>query len=132
MKDLTRQDLYRKRNPRLTRLSVFRQGRWSFALPTDVAKIEREATYYKIKLPFGVVFSTQRDPSKVFLRGNPGDYLVVGANGDLSILPKKQYGVFFEPKASKSRVIPKPINSNKLNDPNFLTNIINDGTSRPT
>ena len=121
MKDLQLTDIFPRDTTPLTKFSIKLNGSWTFATPVNPVRTG-EMEYYKISYPFGVVRETQSDPSKTFMRGMSGDYLVKSPSGELGVVTKQIYELTFPKKIANPK---KPSTSSKtLNNKDFLTNVV--------
>ena len=106
-----------------TKLSVLFRGRWSYAVPTNKIKEEGGVSFYKINRKFGIVRRSERNPAAHSKVGVAGDYLTIDISGDYGIMKKKIFDAFFP--SQKTTPSPAPIlSSQALEDPKFLTNIV--------
>lgn len=122
MKDLDARDILDRRGTNPTKLSVRVNGRYQFAELAGPLFEKDGLTYYRIPYDFGVVNSRTQDPTIMLQRGKSGDYIAMDSFGELNIITKKTYDMMFPKSNSRPKVLPR--DSKKLNDPNFITNIV--------
>lgn len=122
MKDLELRDILLRERPRATKLSVRINGRWQFASFGPVEKRVEGLTYYRMSKTFGLVSSKTNDPKITLERGVPGDFVAVDQFGELNLVKKEVYELRF-PKRN-TRPATTQINSKKLIDPKFITDIV--------
>lgn len=118
----------RKKEP-LTGLVVYKNGRWSFALPEQYSSKVRETpdeTYYQMDLKFGITRRGAQMTSpynfRPAMRGKPGQYLGRDRNGNYSIISEDWFRRLFPvPNLNPPH---NPCNNKELQNPNYLTNIV--------
>ena len=118
MKDLQLEDILNRKAKPFTRLSVYLNGRWSFAAPSSATRITEDQSFYLINYPFGLIKSGGNDPANYSVKGHPGDYVSIDKLGALALVTEANYNLLF-PKDQQVPV--SPPSSEKLRDPNFLT-----------
>ena len=93
-------DIPNRKPLRLTRFVVNRNGVWFFESPANHATEIKHgfSRYYKISLAFGVTKNNVTDASDTYTKGSPGDYLVLHATGEYTVLPAAEYNVLFSTK----------------------------------
>lgn len=122
MKDIDARDILDRTGTKATKLSVRVNGRYQFAELAGPLFEKDGLTYYRIPYAFGVVNSRTQDPTIMLQRGESGDYIAMDSFGELNIITKKTYDMMFPKSNTKPTVLPS--SSKKLNDPNFITNIV--------
>lgn len=97
MKRIKPYDIYVKPSPVLRKISVRRQGTWTFAsIPVDkFARETKSARYYLISEPFGLVRYDRNNPKKTSFRGLAGDYISRDSDGNLSLVTAEQFRLKF-------------------------------------
>ena len=128
MKDLQFKDILNRAVRPLTLLSVYRNGRWSFATPTALIKTVNQQQYYLISETFGLVKQGTNNPKFTAARGKPGDYVARDKTGVYALVTADYYKLLFPPANANPPAVPD--NSEKLKNPNFITNILKG--SKPT
>ena len=138
MKDMTERDILLRQDRPLTSLSVYRNGVWIFAAPTNLTKTYNQQQFYLMSESFGLVREGNTNPRVSARRGAPGEYLAVSQDGSYTIVTRAEYDwIFPTPNLNPPEI---PNNSKQLKDPNFLTKILkgyesgvsNSKTSKPT
>jgi hypothetical protein len=138
MKDMTLKDILFREDRPLTSLSLYRDGRWIFAAPTNLTKTTAQQAFYLISEPFGLLRQGTSNPKIRAVTGAPGDYLAVNSVGVYSLIKKEEYARQFpSPNLNPPT---NPNNSSQIKDKNFLTNILkgsgsavsNNKISKPT
>ena len=122
MKDLELRDILLRERPRATKLSIKLNGRWQFASFGRVEKKVEGLTYYRMSKTFGLVSSKTTDPKTTLERGKPGDFVAVDQFGELNLVTKEVYDLRFPRRNTRPETT--QINSRKLNDPKFITDIV--------
>ena len=138
MKDMALNDILLRQDRPNTALSVFRDGVWIFAAPTNLTKSTTQQSFYLMSESFGLVKQGNTDPKVLATIGLPGDYIAVNQDGSYTLVSSAEYKRLFPAPNLNPPVIPD--NSNQLKDPIFLTNILkgsesplsNSKTSKPT
>lgn len=127
MKDLELRDIFPKKEPALTRMSVQLNGRWVFATPTQalLKNVKDGVAYFRMTTPFGILRTGAKDPSKTVARGPSGWYLARKSNGEYYVLPKDTYDIFF-PKPVTTPKTQAPTSSKALKSKDFYTNVVKD------
>ena len=119
MKDLELKDILNRQDRPLGRLTIYLNGRWSFAGLTNPVKATAEQFFFKIPFVFGLVESGVTDPTKFAQKGKAGSYVSQDRQrGQLAIVTEDQYFQLF-PLASQTPT--PPDSSELLRDPNYLT-----------
>lgn len=122
MKDLSQKDIYPRSNPIPAKLVVYRTGRWIFAAPTGLVNQYQNLKFYQINSRFGIVNNNQTNPTVIVEEGSPGDYLVVNSLGAYSIVTQEMYKNYIPSNVGTE--IKKPVNSNELKNPDYITKIL--------
>jgi hypothetical protein len=122
MKDIDQRDILRRERLRATQLSVKVNGGWQFATLQRASKRLNGLSYYRIQFPFGLVNSRANDPKIIMEYGDPGDYVAMDRLGELSLVKKDMYDLQFAKPNTRPEV--RPVNSKKLSDPKFITDIV--------
>lgn len=76
---------------------------------------------------FGIVNNNQINPSSIVAQGNAGDYLVINADGVMSIVPQNQIQ-YYLPTGTPNNAV-KFTNSKELKNPDFVTKVNQDRLS---
>jgi hypothetical protein len=118
MKDLQLEDILDRKDKPLTRLSVYLNGRWSFAAPSSATRITEDQKFYLISYPFGLIKSGGNNPANYSIKGEPGDYVAINNQGFLSLVTKSNYSLLFP---NPQQIPTAPPTSTLLKNPNFLT-----------
>jgi len=126
------QDIYPKVEAPINQLSVYINGAWQFAVPTNPVRYTDNNTvkYYKINNKFGVLKSTQSNAHKTALRGEAGDFLVEDQNRNFAVMKMTEYRQFFPPSRTNSSVYAPGTNktstvtSEALKDVKFIEDIV--------
>lgn len=108
---------------RLTRLSVYSEGFWTFGSPraTESFRIS-DLTFLRSKKKFGILRNDQNDPARPAIIGNPGDYIVSDQQGNLRKITKKEFEILYPKKTfSQDNNL---VNSRSLSNPDFLTKVV--------
>lgn len=122
MKDLELNDiLQRERNP-LTKISVYVNGRWQFVSLSNPIKTQGNQSFYRIIYKFGLIKSSVTTPINRTINGQPGDYVAMDSQGELSLVTRAQYEQIF-PKLIEGQGAGAD-SSAKLKDPNYITQIV--------
>ena len=120
MKDLELRDILAKQDRQLINISVYRNGRWSFASLTNPTRVSVDQSFYLISFPFGLVKEGQANPGKFSVLGKPGDYVSQDRQGRLALVTESMYALLFPKPQAKTTSYPK---STSLKNPNYLTKI---------
>jgi hypothetical protein len=118
MKDLELRDIFPKANKPLGAISVYRNGRWSFASLTNPTRVTVDQQFFRIDYTFGLHKKGSKNPAKYAVKGKPGDYVSVDGLGTFALVPADEYLRKFP---TPQQVPTTPDSSEKLRDPNFLT-----------
>jgi hypothetical protein len=119
MKDLELKDILNRQDRPLGRLTIYLNGRWSFAGLTNPVRVTAEQFFFKIPFVFGLTKSGVTDPRKFAQKGEAGAYVSQDRQrGQLAIVTEDQYLQLF-PLASQTPTPPE--SSELLRDPNYLT-----------
>ena len=107
---------------RLGKVSVKRGGIWRFISPSRFVETTDEGNIYQIVESFGLVLNSEKDPSKPFILGEAGDYIVF-KNNAYSYLSKKTYDL----KKRTPNLTKDSIKNSKTlkSDPQLITRILN-------
>lgn len=107
-----------------TKLSVFFKGAWYFVDLGDPTYAKGLEQYFQMVYPFGLVKDGETNPSKVGPRGEPGDYVAKASNTqEMAVVTKDYYNKMVKPK-NTVKPSKAPLNSNALQDPSFLTKVV--------
>ena len=128
MKDIEASDILNRPVRPLTLLSVYRNGRWIFGTPTNLVKTVENQNFYLISEKFGLAREGTSNPKIVARRGFPGDYVSRDQTGAYALVTEAEYKRIFPYSDKNPPSVPN--NSDKLIDPNYLTNILKG--SKPT
>lgn len=103
MSRLKSYDIFAKPEPVLRRISIIRNGIWTFAtIPaTSFVRETKSQRFYLINEVFGLCRFNQIDPRKTSVRGKNGDYIAADPNGNLTLVTAKEFSRKF-PKAAPS------------------------------
>ena len=118
MKDVEIRDIFPKANKPLAAVSVYRNGRWSFATLKTPTRILETQQFFKINFPFGLHKKGSQNAAIYAVKGNPGDYVSVDRLGTFALVTADDYLRKFP---TPQQIPPTPNSSEKLRDPNFLT-----------
>jgi len=130
MKDLELRDILDRRRSPLTKLSVYTNGKWRFASVQGANFIsDGNQNIYRGRTRFALLPNNVNDPKRGSLFGEPGDYIGIDSTGELSLITKAQYLQRFPERRSPRR---PPDTSNKLKDPNYITEIVRGSTPAPS
>ena len=122
MKDLTLKDIIPRPEVPITQLSVYFEGRWTFAEFSTPTRTTETQSFYLISYPFGLVRQGVANPAQRALNGDAGSYAIQDRDGSLSVATPAQYEQLF-PRILVDRPAP-PTTSQLLQDPNYLTNVV--------
>ena len=105
MSKLKTYDLFVKPDPVLRRISIIRNGFWTFATipPDSFARKTKTQRFYLLNERFGLCVFNQNDPKKTSVRGKSGDYVAADPDGNLTLVTAKDYERKF-PKAAPSNM----------------------------
>jgi hypothetical protein len=120
MKDLQLTDILAKPVRPLINLSVYANGRWSFATLNAPTVVTSDQNFYLISYPFGLLTKAQSNPAKFSIKGEPGDYVSQDIQGTLALVKASVFALQFP---GPQQITPPPPSSESLKDPNFLTKI---------
>ena len=114
----------------LTKVSIYMNGRWNPSILQSPTKTTPTLSYFQIDYKFGLVASTQSDPSKIKLHGNPGDYVTRNNENNLSIVTPAQFHRLFP----KKDITPpyRGVTSQELSDPNYLAKTVREPAENPS
>ena len=134
MKDITARDLYPRRIPVLTQVSIKYQSSWLFISLNNAIYESSMEKVYRLDYTFGLVESEQPDPSKFSVKGNPGDYIIEDSFGTYIRMTPKEYRMKY-PTPNKTKKVQVRTSKN-LKDPNYLTKVLQESPTssynRPT
>jgi len=122
MKDLDTKDILKRERTRLTKLSIYLNGRWQFATLTNPIRVDGNQSFYRINYKFGLVKDTISVPKIYTQAGEPGDFVAMDGTGELSLVKKADYKRQF-PVLNKNPKTPAD-SSQKLKDPDYITKIV--------
>ena len=132
MKDLELKDILARQVESFTKISVYLNGQWQFATIVNPIAVDNNQSFYRIDYKFGLVKSSQNNPKKLSLFGNPGDYVAIDNVGIYSLVKKDQYKQLLNSKSiGQSSVVPTqtstnatPTTSASLKNPNYITEVV--------
>ena len=132
MKDLELKDILERQVESFTKISVYLNGQWQFATLVNPIAVDNNQSFYRIDYKFGLAKSSQENPKKFSLFGNPGDYVAIDNVGIYSLVKKDQYKQLFNSKSiGQSSVVPTqtstnatPTTSASLKNPNYITEVV--------
>ena len=104
MSRLKSYDIFAKPEPVLRRISILRNGVWTFAtIPADsYVRETKTQKFYLVNEKFGLCKFNQNDPKKTSVRGKNGDYVAADPNGNLTLVTAEEFSRKF-PKATPIR-----------------------------
>jgi hypothetical protein len=120
MKDLQLTDILQKRVKALTRVSIYRDGKWLFVNLLTPTKSTAGQDFFLIETLFGLHKEGSTNPAKYAVKGSPGDYVSVDKNGVKALVTAAMYELLFPPTQQAPFTA---TNSQNLKDPNYLTKI---------
>lgn len=121
MKDLELKDIFPKANRTLGAVSVYRNGRWSFATLKTPTVQTVDQQFFRINYPFGIHKRGSKNPAKYAVKGQPGDYVAVDFLGTFSLVTEQQYSLLFPTQNANP---PVPLKTSELlTDPKYITKI---------
>ena len=120
MKDLELKDILDRKDTPLTRITVYFNGKWSFANLSSPTKYTEDQNFYLINYPFGLTKSNVLNPAHFSVKGDPGDYVSLDRQGALALVTASNYALLFP---GPQEIPTPPPSSEQLRDPNFLTKI---------
>lgn len=130
MKDLELRDILDRRRYPLTKLSVYVNGKWQFASIQGASFIsDGNQNIYKGRTKFALIPNNVNDPKSGELFGEPGDYIGIDSQGELSLLTAEQYKQRFPRKINPQTPADT---SKKLKNPNYITEIVRGSTPAPS
>ena len=127
MKDLELKDILIKSDKPLIGLSVYFNGKWSYATLTNPNKITVLQSFYLISYPFGLHRKVTTSPGKYVIKGAPGDYVARDNQGFLSLVTAHNYSLLFP---GPQNILTSPPSSELLRDPNFLTKTLQESVNK--
>lgn len=130
MKDLELRDILDRRRYPLTKLSVYVNGKWQFASIEGASFIsDGNQNIYRGRTKFALIPNNVNDPKSGELFGEPGDYIGIDSQGELSLLTAEQYKQRFP-----RRINPQtPADSSKkLKNPDYITEIVRGSQPAPS
>jgi len=126
MKDLELTDIYERRPSPLVNLSTYVNGTWRFSSVAGLPYISDQGQkIYRMKVKFGLVPENYLSPNRRSVTGSPGDYVAVDSLGTMSLITKEQYDMRFPKKRKPAYTVDT---SEKLKDPNYITEIVRGST----
>ena len=120
MKDLELKDILDRKDTPLTRVTVYFNGKWSFANLSSPTKSTEDQNFYLISYSFGLTKSNVLNPAQFSVKGDPGDYVSLDRQGVLALVTASNYALLFP---SSQQIPTPPPSSEQLRNPNFLTKI---------
>ena len=130
MKDLELRDILDRRRYPLTKLSVYVNGKWQFASIQGASFIsDGNQNIYRGRTKFALIPNNVNDPKSGELFGEPGDYIGIDSQGELSLLTAEQYKQRFPRKINPQ--IPADT-SRKLKNPDYITEIVRGSQPAPS
>jgi hypothetical protein len=130
MKDLELKDIIQRQRPRLTKLSVYQNGKWVFATVQGATSIaDSNQNIYRGRTRFALIESNVNNPEKGSLYGQPGDYIGVDSTGELSLITQESYKQRFPKRISPRRGADS---SQKLKNPDYITEIVRGSQPAPS
>ena len=130
MKDMELRDIFTRQPIRLTKVSMYINGRWIFVgLGSPLQQTSTE-TYFRLPKRFGLCRSTTNSPNGINIHGDPGDYVCRSEGGILSLVKPELYNELFPPKNVNPPYT--PTTSSELQDPNYITKILQESPDRPS
>lgn len=121
MKDLEQKDILNRTRQRLTRFSIYLEGRWRFGRLLTPTLIADNQSIFRMSVPFALISANENNPKNAAMLGRPGDYIASDAQGELSIITEAQYDLRF-PKRRKQAY--RPETSEKLKGGDFITETV--------
>jgi hypothetical protein len=121
MKDLEEKDILNRTRQKLTRFSIYLEGRWRFGRLLSPTVIADNQSIFRMSVPFALVAANENNPRNASLLGRPGDYIASDNLGELSIITEAQYNLRF-PKRRKQPY--RPETSEKLKGGDFITKTV--------
>ncbi len=118
MKDLELRDILDRKDKPTTKLSVYLNGRWSFAQLQNPIRSTVDQTFFRIDYIFGLHTATSTKPANYKVKGKPGEYVSVDKAGRMDVVTVENYTLLF-PKAQQTPLTTP--DSDLLKNPNFLT-----------
>ena len=108
MSRLKSYDIFVKADPVLRRISLLRNGIWTFAtIPPDrFVRETKTQRFYLINELFGLCVFNQNNPKKTKFRGKSGDYIAADINGNLTLVTAEDYRRKFPKEAPSNMVMP--------------------------
>ena len=122
MKDLELKDILAKGRVGYNKVSLYLNGKWQFAPLGNPVITNESQTFFRVATPFGLVKSTETNPAKYTVLGNPGDYVALDQLGEVALVTKEQFKTLFPRKNTYPKQ--KPTTSSVLKDPNYITKIV--------
>ena len=127
MKELDLTNIIQRRSYPLVKLGIYANGRWQFAgLPSESSVASEGQSIYRVANKFSLVPSNVNDPSQGKVFGESGDYIGVDRTGTISLITQKEYRFRFPRKRKTARPADT---SEKLKDPNYITEIVRGSAS---
>jgi len=127
MKDLQLEDILNRKDKPLTRLSVYYNGRWSFATLENPTRTTSDQNFYLVSSPFGLIREGVTNPSKYAVKGKAGEYVSVDKQGRLALVRSDLWALLFP----KNQQIPTaPPSSELLRNKNFLTKTLQESVDK--
>lgn len=124
MKDLQLTDVFSSRaDKRKGRVSVYRNGFWSFGFPRLSSEGVVDGILYRRSMEkFGILSNDQNDPSRPLDIGKPGDYIAEGQGRQFSLVTAETYDILYPKKVSDTDEA--YLGSSNLKDGDFLTGVV--------
>ena len=118
MKDLELRDIIDRKARPNTKISVYLNGRWSFATLQNPLRSTVDQQFFRIDHPFGLHPERSTNPAKYKVKGKPGEYVSVDRTGTMDLVTVEAYTLRFP--AAQQIPLTTP-DSDLLKNPNFLT-----------